>query len=78
MKYSHILHYEKLVDEWPIFLKNIGINSYAELPWENKGPGLIQSYLNRITEEEEAKLFSIYKEDFVNFNYSVNDPFKSF
>ena len=69
---GHILHVEDLSSEWEMLLNDTQISENLKLPWNNKSKDeSYQKYIEQLTEDEQAKLFSKYETDFTMFGYSI-------
>lgn len=55
-----------------MLLNDTQISENLKLPWNNKSKDeSYQKYIEQLTEDEQAKLFSKYETDFTMFGYSV-------
>ena len=76
MEYTHILQYENFSNEWPQFLKSIGLGQSLQLPWENKGTGNeLSNYFEGLKAGYKKKLYEKFREDFDMFGYSMTEKF---
>jgi len=70
--FTHILKFENLIKEWPMFLSSTGL-PFIDLPGGRTGS--LRSYYSNISEDSIRKLYNIFIEDFKIFGYSLNDEF---
>ena len=70
--FTHILKYENLIKEWPMFLSSTGL-PFIDLPGGSTGS--LRSYYSNISEDVIRKLYNIYVKDFKIFGYELNDKF---
>ena len=73
LSYDYILHYEDLLSDWALLLKDLNIKEDISLPWENKQGGDAASYYQNISREDMDRLYQKYEADFLMFGYSVEN-----
>ena len=75
LNYTHIIHFERLAEEWPQFLADVKLEDDLSLPWQNKARGeeSHSSYYEAISQEERRRLYKKFQPDFLLFGYHEDD-----
>ena len=73
--FNYIIHYENLEEEEKYFVEDLNATDLIKSKWENSNKinitngEVVGEYFKLLTDKEIKKLYKIYKDDFLLFNY---------